>query len=246
MTGSLARYSSTDEIAKDADDDERNVGVNRSRIEPTVGCDARKRRCGAAMACKDAAGFKKARASVASIISDGHRASEVITSLRALFQRDSAEKMLVDVNMLIRNVLLIERDELQRLGVSLRLELAETIAEVVANRTQLHQVILNLITNAIEAMSGTTGRARILHDKTKTSGAGVLVTVEDSGAGIDQENFDRIFEPFFTTKLNGMGLGLWICRTIIQNHNGNLTASPGVNHGSVFQISFPQRKANSE
>jgi signal transduction histidine kinase len=185
----------------------------------------------------------RVRAAVERITDDGHRANEVVTSLRALFQRETPEREFRDVNKLVRDVLAIEGEELQRNRISVNLELAEPGAQVLCDRLQLHQVILNLVVNAVEAMSQVTDRARVLRVRSEAHEQGVQITIADSGPGIGQENVDQIFEPFFSTKSHGMGLGLWICRTIIENHDGRLTASPGAGHGAVFLIALPGTKA---
>jgi signal transduction histidine kinase len=121
-----------------------------------------------------------------------------------------------------------------------RTTLNETIPEVLADRVQLQQVMVNLIENAIEAMSFVTGRSRVLHLKTELDGArNILVTVEDSGLGIDPNNVERIFDRFFTTKAQGMGMGLAICRSIIEAHNGRLWAEATGDQGSIFWMSLP-------
>jgi signal transduction histidine kinase len=205
---------------------------------------------GAIMANSDAAllwlaktppDLTKVRASVERIADDGRRANRVIASLRALFRKKTSEKVLLDVNKLVRDVLAIEGAELQRHRVSVSLALAEPDPQVQGDRLQLHQVILNLVVNAVEAMSRETGRARVLSVKSETNGQGVQITIADSGPGIDRRNVDQIFEPFFSTKSQGMGLGLWICRTIIEKHDGRLTVSSDVDHGAVFQIALPSR-----
>ena len=189
----------------------------------------------------------KARASLEHIARDGHRASEVIASVRGFLQKGTAEKALVDVNDLILEVLAIERAELQALEVLVEVELAETNPQVLSDRLQLQQVILNLIANAAEAMGPVTDRERVLRVKSEVDRAGdVSMTIEDSGTGIDQDHIARIFEPFFTTRSHGMGLGLWICRTIVETHDGQLTASPGIDHGAVFRIVLPDARAGVE
>jgi signal transduction histidine kinase len=111
---------------------------------------------------------------------------------------------------------------------------------VLADRVQLQQVVINLIINAIEAMSSVVGRARIVRIKSELyESDGLLVSVEDSGSGIDPEKMERIFNPFFTTKAHGLGIGLSICRSIIEAHDGRLWASSGIDHGSVFNITLP-------
>ena len=180
-----------------------------------------------------------ARASVERIATDGRRASEVIASVRDLFRRDGGGTQAIDVNDLVREILTIEEDELRRQGVVVRAELA-IVAKVSFDRTQLHQVVLNLVTNAVQAMSSVTGRPRVLGLKTAVRPPGdVLIGVEDSGVGIDRDTLDHIFEPFFTTKSRGMGLGLWLCHRIVGNHHGRLTASSVPGRGSRFEIVLP-------
>jgi signal transduction histidine kinase len=180
-----------------------------------------------------------ARTSVEQIATDGRRASEVIASVRSLFRRGGGGTELVDVNGLVREILTIEHDEFGRQGIVAKAELAGT-ARVSFDRVQLQQVVLNLVTNAMEAMSFLADRPRVLRVKTAFNAAGeVLIAVEDSGIGIDRDRLDRIFEPFFTTKSRGMGLGLWLCRRIVENHRGRLTASSEVGRGSRFEIALP-------
>src|SRR5262249_7367595 len=140
----------------------------------------------------------------------------------------------------IREVLAIEHRELVHQRVQVKADLGEPIPRVWFDRTQLQQVVLNLITNAVEAMSSVTDRPRVLHVTSQDLGKGqVLIAVADTGTGIDRHTIDQIFEPFFTTKSRGMGLGLWICRTMVENHNGRLTADSEPDSGSVFRIVLP-------
>jgi signal transduction histidine kinase len=180
------------------------------------------------------------RTSVERIADDGRRASKVIASVRSLFRHDGGEIELVDVHHVAAEILAIEHDELHRQGIGIKAELT-SIATVSFNRVQLHQVVLNLVTNAIEAMTQVTDRARVLHVKTGLGANGeVRIAVEDSGVGIDRADLDRMFEPFFTTKSRGMGLGLWLCRRIVENHGGRLTASSEIGRGSRFEITLPR------
>jgi PAS domain S-box-containing protein len=182
----------------------------------------------------------EARSALKRIVSDGHRASEVISGIRAMFKSDGQEKVPLEVNPLIWEVLELVHRELQNQRVAVKTELAEELPKVFANRVQLQQVMLNLIANAVEAMGTITDRARSLRVKSEIGEPhDVLITVQDSGPGIDQKNMARIFRPFFTTKSNGMGIGLSICQSIIEAHNGRLSASPGIDHGSVFRITLP-------
>ena len=118
--------------------------------------------------------------------------------------------------------------------------LTPDLPQVLGDRVQLQQVMLNLIMNAIEAMNVVTDRARILRLASEASKSGeIIITVEDSGLGIDPKNLDHIFETFFTTKSNGMGMGLSICRSIVEAHGGRLSAAPGKSHGAIFQMVLP-------
>ncbi|TMA87633.1 MAG: GAF domain-containing protein [Deltaproteobacteria bacterium] len=184
--------------------------------------------------------FDEARAALKRIVNDGHRASEVIGSIRAMCKKDIQERASLDVNQLIREVLVLVHAELQSQRVSVHTELMEDLPQVLADRVQLQQVIMNLIMNAVEAMGSITNRARVLRVKSEVDVShDVLMTVEDSGTGIDPKDINCIFDAFFTTKSHGLGMGLSICRSIVEAHNGRLWASPGVHHGSVFHVALP-------
>jgi signal transduction histidine kinase len=158
---------------------------------------------------------------------------------------DRRHLIVVDVNKLILGVLKGLGEELQGHQISMQIELTDDPPPVLADAVQLQQVILNLITNAIEAMSST-GTARILRIKSERyESGGVLVSVEDSGPGIDPKDFERIFDAFFTTKSGGMGMGLSICRSIIEAHQGRLWASAGIHQGSVFRLTLPKGSAEA-
>jgi signal transduction histidine kinase len=192
--------------------------------------------------------LKTIRESVEAIAADSHRASEVITSVRGLFRKGGTKKQVLDVNDLIREVLSIEGSELQRHGVALKTQLDKNAAWVSLDGGQFQQVILNLITNAMEAMGSESDRPRELRVRSRLREWGdIQIEIEDSGKGIEPTDLDRLFEPFFTTKPRGMGLGLWICQRIIESHNGRLTASSEINRGSVFRILLPiQQERASE
>jgi signal transduction histidine kinase len=190
--------------------------------------------------------FEEVSAALKRIVNDGHRAGQVIATVRAMFKKDNKEKLPVDVNELIREVLdllqvELDRFELRRYRISVRTALTEGLPRVMADRIQLQQVMLNLVRNAVDAMIPVRERARLLWIR---SGAGEsgdpIIAIEDTGQGIDPANLDRIFEPFFTTKPNGMGMGLSISRSIIEAHGGRLTAAPAGPFGSVFQIVLPR------
>ena len=184
--------------------------------------------------------FDEVRAALQRVVSDGHRASQLIGTIRSMFKKDGQKKAPVDVNQLIQEVLGLMQGELQNQQVSLQTELEVQPIQVLGDRVQLQQVILNLITNAIDAMGSVTERPRVLRVRSETNEFdAVVVTVEDSGAGIDPKSTDRIFDTFYTTKSHGMGIGLAICRSIIEAHGGGISASPGNPHGTVFQVVLP-------
>jgi PAS domain S-box-containing protein len=178
------------------------------------------------------------------VIDDGHRASHIISSIRAMFVKDRREKSLVSIGDLVSEVLTLTRGELESHRISLQVELHQELPPVVADRVQLQQVLLNLIMNAVEAMSSVESHERSLLVKSELHGVGdLLITVEDSGPGIDPNDMDRIFDALFTTKSHGMGLGLSICQSIIASHGGRLWASARVPHGAVFYIQLPSGTA---
>jgi PAS domain S-box-containing protein len=181
-----------------------------------------------------------ARRSVKWIIDDGNRASEVIRRVRALANKTEIEKVPLDVNDLVREVIPLVQRQLMSHQVSLQMELAPTLPMVLADRVQLQQVMINLVMNGIEAMRSVTDRTRelvirSLQDETQQ----VLVSVTDRGVGISTEIADRLFNPFFTTKSGGMGMGLAICRSIMEGHGGRLWATADVPHGATFQFTLP-------
>ena len=175
------------------------------------------------------------------IVDEGHRAGEIIKGIRAMFRADDKSRVSVDLNELLREVLVLTQDERRNWQIEVHTELDENLPSVTGDRVQLQHVLFNLMTNAIDAMESVTDRNRILRVKSNPNGsAGVLITVEDSGIGIAPENINRIFSAFFTTKSHGMGLGLAICRSIVESHGGRLSASPNYPHGATFQIVLPR------
>ena len=179
------------------------------------------------------------REAMKNVVSDGHRASEIIGSIRAMFKQDS-QVAAVDLNDVIQDVLRLVHGDLETRGILVQTGLTRPLPLILGNKGQLQQVLLNLVGNAADAMGSASGRARVLTIKTAIHGSdGVLLSVENSGTGIAAKDIDRIFESFFTTKSQGMGMGLSICRSIIETYNGRLWASTGVDHGSVFNILLP-------
>ena len=188
----------------------------------------------------------EARCSVEDMISDARRASEVIHRIRALSKRTDAEKVPLDINDVIREgSRLVQREAITH-GASLRLELAPELPSILGDRVQLQQVIINLVINAIQAMASVTDRPRILLIRSQQSEDGhVLVAVRDSGTGIEAKSVDKLFKAFFTTKPSGMGMGLSICRTIIEAHSGQVSAANNSGPGATFQLILPSRSLTS-
>jgi len=183
-----------------------------------------------------------ARETARRTIRDGNRASDVITRLRALFGKKSATTESVDLNEAAREVITLLRSELQRSRVILRADLADHLPPVSGDRVQLQQVILNLLLNASDAMSGVDDRPRQLVIRTeRDEGDRVLLTVQDAGVGFETQDVERLFEAFYTTKSGGMGIGLSVSRSIIESHHGRLWAAPNDGPGATFSFSIPRR-----
>jgi len=187
----------------------------------------------------------EARAAMTSVVQDADRASCVIKKIRALLTKTPSELQPVDMNEVVREVLALARSDLMTGSVTVHSELSDCIAEVLGDRVQLQQVILNLIMNAIDAMTTITGRPRTMRIESADDAEGILVRIQDSGKGLDPEQASRIFESFFTTKPDGIGMGLSISRSIVEAHGGRLWATPGSPHGAVFQLVLPKADANT-
>jgi len=181
-----------------------------------------------------------ARETVRRTIRDGHRASDVITRLRALFSRKDLVTESVDLNEATKEVIALALSELQRNGVIVKPELADELPGITGDRVQLQQVILNLLRNASDAMSSIDDRPRQLLIRTEQDEeGGVRLSVQDAGRGLEPESMNRLFEAFYTTKSDGMGMGLSVSRSIIENHHGRLWATPNNGPGATFSFSIP-------
>jgi PAS domain S-box-containing protein len=183
--------------------------------------------------------LEEARQSAALIIADGHRAGEIISGIRALVNKAPPQKDWLDINETITEVIALARSEAQKNRVLLQTQLSSDLPLILGDRIQLQQVILNLIINAIEAMSGVGENPReLLVGSAKDESQGVLVAVRDSGPGLDPKNLDHIFTAFYTTKPQGMGMGLAISRSIIEAHGGRLWATANDGPGATFQFTL--------
>lgn len=190
---------------------------------------------------RQAPDLTEVRAALERMVNEGHRASEIISGIRAMFGKEQQQQRnSVGINDLIREVLSALLGDLKSCGVALRLELMDGVHSVEADRVQLRQVLFNLVTNAMDAMRAVEDRPRVLGVRSEgLEQQWVVISVQDTGIGISDEDKNRIFDAFFTTKSHGMGLGLSICQSIVEAHGGWLSASAAHPHGSTFQVMLP-------
>jgi signal transduction histidine kinase len=187
----------------------------------------------------------EAKAAFEQIVADGHRAAAVIGSIRAIFKKDSRNRTSLDINQLIGEALALTRGDLQRHRIQVQAEPNAQLPQVRGDRIQLQQVLLNLITNAIDSMAAKDG-PRVLCVRSEVHDGGtIIVSVADTGTGLGSQEHERIFNPLFTTKSDGMGMGLSICRSIIEAHDGRLWVAPNKPEGAVFQFMLRADGASS-
>jgi PAS domain S-box-containing protein len=180
----------------------------------------------------------EAREAASRIVKDVTRAADIISRISLLFKKDAPQRELVDVNEVIREMIVLLRSEANRYSIYIRTELAEGLPKVMADRVQLQQVFMNLMLNGIDAMKEATGSELTI--KSEAGGDGqLLISVSDTGVGLPPEQADQIFKPFFTTKDNGTGMGLPISRSIIESHGGRLWAASTSGRGATFHFTLP-------
>ena len=187
----------------------------------------------------------RARECLKNIVRAGQTAADVLEGVRAMFKSKKLANVSIDLNQLIYEVLKLVQGVVKRNDIVVHTELNRAIMPVVGNRVQLQQVVFNLVTNAIEAMESVVDRTVLIKSERDDSGQ-VRITVEDSGTGIEPQHIDKIFGSFFTTKVEGMGMGLSICRSIIESHGGRLWVSPGRSRGAVFQFTLPTGQSKGD
>jgi signal transduction histidine kinase len=188
---------------------------------------------------RPAPNLDRAKEAFKQIVADGHRAAELVASIRVMFKNDARTRTALDVNELVREALALERSDLQKHRIQVEAEIDRQLPEVRGDRVQLQQVLLNLITNAIDAMAAKE-EPRVLRVNSEAHESdGVVISVADTGLGISAQDSERIFNPLFTTKSEGMGMGLSICRAIIEAHDGRLWVTPNAPRGAVFQFTLP-------
>jgi C4-dicarboxylate-specific signal transduction histidine kinase len=181
-----------------------------------------------------------ARARLERIDRASMRASDVFGTIRGLFVNSEAEKQLFDINGLILHALGLLSEELKAHSIEVRLQQTRNLPPTLGHTSQLQEVLLNLVQNAIDAMSSVSDRPRILLVKTDRHGhEAIVISVEDTGPGIDPEKMSTIFDKFVSTKVKGMGLGLAICKSIVESHDGQLVVSSGMNGGARFEVILP-------
>jgi PAS domain S-box-containing protein len=188
--------------------------------------------------------LKEVRKALGQIVKEGNRATDIIDRIRALIKKTPPRKDRLKINEAIREVLALTHGEVVKQGVSVQTQLAEGLPLIQGDRVQLQQVILNLIINAVEAMSGVGKGSRALLISTEQEASGsVFVSIQDSGPGLELEGLGRLFDAFYTTKPSGMGMGLSICRSIIEAHGGGIWGSRNVGPGATFQFTLPVASA---
>jgi signal transduction histidine kinase len=181
--------------------------------------------------------LEEAKAAFKQIIAGGHRAAAVIEGIRTIFKKEDRKRASLDLNDLVRETLALMRENLAKHRILVEAELDERLPQVTGDRIHLQQLLVNLITNAIDAMTAV-GGSRVLSLKSGIHDDGqVMISVADTGTGIGPQDIDRIFNPLFTTKTDGMGMGLSICRSIVEAHDGRLWAAPNTPRGAIFHFS---------
>jgi PAS domain S-box-containing protein len=189
----------------------------------------------------DTPDLEEARSAVARIVKDGTRAAEIIKRIRLLFKKSTPERELVDVNEVIREMILLLRSEAMRFSVSFRTELTENLPQILGDRVQIQQVLMNLMINGIDAMKEVDGTRELAIKSQRAENEHILVSVSDTGVGLPKQQVDRIFNAFFTTKVQGTGMGLSISLSIVEAHGGRLWADNNSPRGASFYVSLPTK-----
>jgi len=187
----------------------------------------------------DTPNIEEARSAAMRIVKDGTRAAEIIKRIRLLFKKGIPERELVDVNEVVREMIALLYSEARRYNISVRAELAADLHQVMGDRVQLDQVMMNLIVNSIDAMKDVDGTRELAIKSQRTEKEEVLVSVSDTGVGLPSQQADQIFKAFFTTKPQGTGMGLSISRSIIESHGGRLWAADNSPRGASFHFTLP-------
>jgi C4-dicarboxylate-specific signal transduction histidine kinase len=187
----------------------------------------------------DTPNIEEARAAAMRIVKDQTRAAEIISRIRLLFKKDTPLRELVEVNEVIREMIVLLRGETTRYSISVRTELAADLPPVMGDRVQLQQVMMNLMVNGIEAMKDVNGTRELIIKSQRAEDEQLLVSVSDTGVGLPPQQADQIFNSFFTTKPHGTGMGLRISRSIVESHGGRLWAADNSPRGASFYFNIP-------
>jgi NO-binding membrane sensor protein with MHYT domain len=189
----------------------------------------------------DTPNLEEARAAALEIVKDGTRAAEIITRIRLLFKKGTPQREALDVNEIVREMIVLLRGEVARNAISVRTELAADLPQVMADRVQLQQVMMNLISNSIDAMRDVDGTRELAIKSRRAENEHLMVSVSDTGIGLPRQQASQIFDAFFTTKVHGTGMGLSISRSIVASHNGRLWAADNSPRGASFHLILPTR-----
>jgi C4-dicarboxylate-specific signal transduction histidine kinase len=192
---------------------------------------------------RDQPDLTEARAAVSRIVQDGKRAGEIVNRVRLLFKKSPLQRELVDLNEIIREMNALLESEATRYNIVVRTELAADLSQVMGDRVQLQQVLMNLMMNSIDAMRDVDGTRELTIKSQRGEDGQVLISVSDTGVGLPPQQADKIFNPFFTTKAHGTGMGLRISRSIVESHGGRLWASDNSPRGATFQFTLPAMAA---
>jgi C4-dicarboxylate-specific signal transduction histidine kinase len=188
---------------------------------------------------RDEPNVEEAREAASRMVKDAGRAAEIISRIRVLFKKGTPQRELVDINQIIREMVALMHNEATRHSISVRLELAASLPQLVGDRVQLQQVLMNLVINSIDAMKDGEGARELAIKSQQVDDGHLQVSVSDNGMGLPNQNVDRIFNAFFTTKVHGTGMGLRISRTIVESHGGRLWASDNSPRGASFCFTLP-------
>jgi C4-dicarboxylate-specific signal transduction histidine kinase len=190
---------------------------------------------------RDHPDVEEARAAAMRIVKDGTRAAEIISRIRLLFKKGIPQQEFVDLNEVIREMVVVLHSEASRYSISVRTEFAEDLPQIMGDRVQLQQVMMNLIMNSIDAMKDMDGKRELIIKSQRAENEELIVSVSDTGVGVPPQQADQIFNAFFTTKVHGTGMGLRISRSIIESHGGRLWAAGNSPRGASFYFTLPAR-----
>jgi C4-dicarboxylate-specific signal transduction histidine kinase len=190
---------------------------------------------------RDRPDVEEAREAASRIVKDSTRAAEIITRIRLLFKKGTPQREVVDVNEVVREMVVLLRSEVTRHNILVRTDLAADLPQIMGDRVQLQQVLMNLMLNGIEAMKDVDGKRELVIKSQRAKNEHVLVTVSDTGEGLPVQQADQIFKAFFTTKPHGTGMGLSISRSIVESHEGRLWAAENSPRGASFCFTLPTK-----